>query len=74
MDGWRITTKLVHFSLFFTICNVITIMFVAHFVKSVSLTESYVTFPLQLLHGWQSEQSGGLPKNSSVGHTDRTDR
>lgn len=32
-----------------------------------------IAFPVQLLHGWQSEQSGGLPKNSSVGHTDRSD-
>lgn len=51
-------------------------MLVAHIVKcvqSVSLTAFFYAFTLQLLHGWQSEQSGGLPKNSTIGHTNRTD-
>lgn len=55
------------------VCKVGEIVFTLSQVFFVQYVRSLTVFPLQLFHGWQSEQSGGFPKNASAGHTDRAD-
>lgn len=66
--------KLKHLILFCNICAEIKLMCLLLTSSTECVSHSmFLDFPFQLLYGWQSEQSGGLPKNSSIGHTDRAD-
>lgn len=65
--------------MFLTACKIESVLLIEWLYVVVMLIQkieiSLTTFSmyLQLFYGWQSEQSGGLPKNTTVGHTDRAD-